>query len=132
MMFIIKLLSQHVSSIIMPIIRRTRLCTIAYGVLHCKKRGKKPLDVRAVVSLCGVMSSKHSWDFVCIYVCHGVWLVSNSYVRSDVLGVGVVMRVAPTCWKVCGVRVISCFQGGGVWVMGGVSTGCVSIEGVVI
>jgi len=33
-MFIIKLLSQHVSDIIMPIIRRTRPCTTAYGVLQ--------------------------------------------------------------------------------------------------
>ena len=33
-MFIIRLLSQHVSGIIMPIIRRTRVCTAAYGVLH--------------------------------------------------------------------------------------------------
>ena len=33
-MFIIKLLSQHVWGIIMPIIRRTRVCTAAYGVLH--------------------------------------------------------------------------------------------------
>ena len=33
-MFIIKLQSQHVSGIIMPIIRRTRVCTAAYGVLH--------------------------------------------------------------------------------------------------
>ena len=33
-MFIIKLLSQHVSGIIMPIIRRTTVCTAAYGVLH--------------------------------------------------------------------------------------------------
>ena len=33
-MFIIKLLSQHVLGIIMPIIRRTRPCTTAYGVLH--------------------------------------------------------------------------------------------------
>jgi len=33
-MFIIKLLSEHVSGIIMPIIRRTRRCTTAYGVLH--------------------------------------------------------------------------------------------------
>jgi len=33
-MFIIKLTSQHVSSIIMPIIRRTRPCITAYGVLH--------------------------------------------------------------------------------------------------
>jgi len=33
-MFIIKILSQHVSGNIMPIIRRTRLCITAYGVLH--------------------------------------------------------------------------------------------------
>jgi len=33
-MFIIKLLSQHVLGIIMPIIRRTRVCTAVYGVLH--------------------------------------------------------------------------------------------------
>ena len=33
LMFIIKL-SQHVSGIIMPIIRRTIVCTAAYGVLH--------------------------------------------------------------------------------------------------
>ena len=32
-MFIIKLLSQHVSGIIMPIVRRTRSCITAYGVL---------------------------------------------------------------------------------------------------
>ena len=34
LMFIIKLLSQHVSGIIMPIIRLTRVCSAAYGVLH--------------------------------------------------------------------------------------------------
>ena len=33
--FIITLLSQHVSGIILPIIRRTRVFTVAYGVLHC-------------------------------------------------------------------------------------------------
>jgi len=33
-MFIIKLLSQHVSGIIMPVIRRTRPCITVYGVLH--------------------------------------------------------------------------------------------------
>jgi len=33
-MFIIKLLSQNVSGIIMPIISRTRPCTATYGVLH--------------------------------------------------------------------------------------------------
>jgi hypothetical protein len=41
-MFIIKLLSQHVLGIIMPIIRRTRPCTTAYGVLYCNKSEKKP------------------------------------------------------------------------------------------
>jgi len=34
LMFIIKLLSQHVSGIIMPFLRRTRVCTATYGVLH--------------------------------------------------------------------------------------------------
>ena len=34
LMFFIKLLAQHVSGIIMPIFRRTRLCTTAYGFLH--------------------------------------------------------------------------------------------------
>ena len=34
-MFIIKLISQHVSGIIMPIIRRIRPCITAYGVVHC-------------------------------------------------------------------------------------------------
>ena len=34
LMYIIKLLSQHVSGIITPIIRRTRPCTTACGVLH--------------------------------------------------------------------------------------------------
>jgi len=33
-MFMIKLLSQHVSGNIMPIIRRTRPCITAYGVVH--------------------------------------------------------------------------------------------------
>ena len=33
-MFVIKLLSEHVSGIIMLIIRRTRVCTAAYGALH--------------------------------------------------------------------------------------------------
>ena len=33
LMFIVKL-SQHVSGIIMPIIRRKIVCTAAYGVLH--------------------------------------------------------------------------------------------------
>ena len=51
--------------------------------------------MRAVVSLCGVMSCKHSRYFVCVYV---YAVVFNCYlvhvsVRSGVLGVGVVMHV---------------------------------------
>jgi len=54
--------------------------------------------VRAIASLCGVMSCKHSRDFVCMAVCMCVCVVFNWYligmsVRSGVLGVGVVMHV---------------------------------------
>jgi hypothetical protein len=38
LIFILSHLSQHVLGIIMPIFRRTRLCTTAYGVLHCNKK----------------------------------------------------------------------------------------------
>jgi len=50
--------------------------------------------VRAVLSLCGVMSCKHSRDFVCI--CIAVvfnWYLIRMSVGSGVLGVGVVMHV---------------------------------------
>ena len=49
-MFIIKL-SQHVSGIIMPIIRRTIVCTPAYGVLHCNKRLQLQFTVQNTI--CG-------------------------------------------------------------------------------
>jgi len=38
-MFIIKLLSQHVSDIIILVFRKARQCPTAYGVLHCNKWG---------------------------------------------------------------------------------------------
>jgi len=41
LMFNIKLLSQHVSGIIVSINRRTRVWPASYGVLHCNKRGTK-------------------------------------------------------------------------------------------
>ena len=52
-MFIIKLLSEHVSGIIMPIIRRTRVCTAAYGVLHwlcgCVELGRELCALRRLL-----------------------------------------------------------------------------------
>ena len=55
-MFIIKLLSQHVSGIIMPIIRRTIVYTAAYGVLPYAA-------VHTLVLLMmGIMISETCWD----------------------------------------------------------------------
>jgi len=51
----------------MPIIRRTRLCIIAYGVLHCNRR-RKNHKMLAIESLREVMRNKHNWDFRCIFV----------------------------------------------------------------
>ena len=74
-MFIIKLLSQHVSGIIMPIIGRTRPCATAYGVCTgcagcgCVQLGRKlcalsegycsALVVLAVVVCSWVVSCVH-------------------------------------------------------------------------
>jgi len=52
----------------------------------------------AVESLCGVMRSKHGWDFVCVCAFRGVWLVSNSYVCR-------IWCILPAWWDVCGVGV---------------------------
>ena len=46
------------------------------------------------MSLCGVMNSKHSWDFVCICVCVVCkWYLIRMSVRSGIWDVGVVMHV---------------------------------------
>jgi len=57
------LLSQQVSGIIMPIIRRTGVCTAAYGVLHwlwwlwlCGA------GTRAVLLMMGIMIPETCWD----------------------------------------------------------------------
>ena len=72
LMFIIKLLSQHVSGIIMPIIRRTRVCTAAYGVLHwlcgagtravCTVKVTVRLASSAVLLMMGIMTPESCWD----------------------------------------------------------------------
>ena len=67
--------------------------------------------MRAVLSLCGVMSCKHSRDFVCICICVVFnWYLILMSVRSGVLGVGIVMHVLRLLDEGCA---------------GGVSTGCV-------
>ena len=77
LMFIIKLLSQHVSGIIMPIIRRTRVCTAAYGVLHwlwwlwlCGAGTRAVCTVKVTVesSCCvvGVFFMCRDWDWVIV------------------------------------------------------------------
>jgi len=72
----IEVLSQHVSGIIMPIIRRTRPCTTAYGILHCNKRGKnrkmwEPYCLCGVVHglvrlMMGIMMPETCWDRILI------------------------------------------------------------------
>jgi len=65
--FIVKLLSQHVSSIIMPIFKRTRLCITAYGVLHCNPtftmHGHKSIKV-CTWSIIYVYTRESSWNRV--------------------------------------------------------------------
>ena len=69
LMFIIKLLSQHVSGIIMPIIRRTRVCTAAYGVtsygfvpllLQCRTPYATVHNL--VLLMMGIMMPAICWD----------------------------------------------------------------------
>jgi hypothetical protein len=56
LMFVLKYLSQLVSGIIMPIFR-TRLCTTAYGVLHCNNKRWRAVSCSTFIlyfyTLCG-------------------------------------------------------------------------------
>jgi len=61
-MFIIKLLSQHVLGIIMPIIRRTRPCTTAYGVLHNQCRTPHAVVHSLVLLMMGILVPETCWD----------------------------------------------------------------------
>ena len=64
LMFIVKLLSQHISGIIMPIIRRKRVCTTAYGVLHCNIQCRTPYAAvhTLVLLMMGIMMPETCWD----------------------------------------------------------------------
>ena len=77
-MFITKLLTQHVSGIIMPIFRRIRSCPTACGVLHCNERANLRCDRRSVFVVTMVGNS-------CVYVFGGVYRhVPCLYVRGRV------------------------------------------------
>jgi len=76
-MFIIKLLSQHVSGIIMTIIRRTRLCITEYHVLQCRT----PYAVihGLVLLIMDVMMPETFWDRSLII---NIWLVASCWFLS--------------------------------------------------
>jgi len=85
-MFIIKLLSQHVSGIIMPIIRRTRLCTTTYGVLNwlCW------LWLAVVVWSC-VVSCVHC---VKVLLMMGIMMPETCWERSLIINI----ELVASCW----------------------------------
>jgi len=97
MFLIIKLLSQHVSGIIMSIIRRTILCITAYGVLHwlCWLRLCGAPHNRSQHNLCrtpyavihsivllmmGIMVPETCWDRRLII--KNIWLVVSCWFLS--------------------------------------------------
>jgi hypothetical protein len=66
-MFILKYLSQHVSGIIIPIFRRTRLCTTAYAVIPIFRRKRLCTTAYAVIHnlvllKMGIMMAETCWD----------------------------------------------------------------------
>jgi hypothetical protein len=104
-MFIIKLLSQHVSGIIMPIIRRTRVWTAAYGVLHrlwwlwlCGA------GTRAVCTDCVPAPHNHSQHNQCrtpyaavqalLLLMKGIMMPETCWDRSLIIKI----RLVASCW----------------------------------
>jgi len=85
-MLIIKLLSQHVSGIIMPIVRRTRPCITAYGVLysiahsqHNQCRTPYAVIHGLVLLMMGIMMPETCWDRSLII---NIWLVASCWFFS--------------------------------------------------
>jgi len=78
LMFIIKLLSQHVSGIIMPIIRRTRPCPTACGVLP-GSLGCGSLRFAVVLWSCALSCVHAAHDAALVRV-HLVGSLSSPYV----------------------------------------------------
>ena len=86
-MFIIKLLSQHVSGIIMPIIRRIRPCTTAYGVLH----------LLCWLWLCGAANhcrTPYAVVHGLILLMMGIMMPETFWDRSLIINIGLVA----SCW----------------------------------
>jgi len=90
-MFTIELLPQHVSGIIMPIIRRTRPCTTAYGVLHwlyCLWLCGAGSQAVCTVTLCTVLqctqlSTKNMYAFPTSSRRAAVYILCPSHPRCD-------------------------------------------------
>jgi len=110
-MFIIKLLSQHVSGIIMPIIRRTRPCITAYGVLqwlcgagsqavctqlaphnhsqHNQYRTPYVVIHGLDLPMMGIMMPKTCWDrslIINIWLVASCWFLSLHPMRRSIAG----------------------------------------------
>jgi len=102
-MFIVKLLSKHVSGIIMPIIRRTRPCTTAYGVLLCAL-GRKLCIVHTAYDPASHNHSQHNQCRTPYAVIHGLVLLMMGIMmpetcldRSLIINIGLVA----SCWFLC-------------------------------
>jgi len=86
LMFIIKLLSQHVSGNFMPIIRRTRPCTTACGVLHWL----------CWLWLCGAGSQAVCtvWKLNLVLLKMGIMIPEKCWDKSLTINV----RLVASCW----------------------------------
>jgi len=84
LMFIMKLLSQHVSGIIMPIIRRTRPCTTAYGVPHWL----------FWPWLCGACRTPYAVVHGLVLPMMGIMMPETCWDRSFIINI----RLVASCW----------------------------------
>jgi hypothetical protein len=90
LIFIIKLLSQHVSDIIIPIIRRTRVCTAAYGVLHCNKRGTSYVFVPLLLQC----RTPYAAVNTLVLLMMGITMPETCWDRSLIINI----RLVASCW----------------------------------
>ena len=98
LMFVIKLLSQHVSGIIMPIIRRTRVCTAAYGVLHwfagC---GCVEFQLHTTISQHNQCRTPYAAVHTLVLLMMGIMIPETCWDRSLIINI----RLVASCWFLC-------------------------------